>query len=152
MHKFTVVKRLHKTRKDEFVDATSPQQNPNQTITDLNLGPSDPYIKNPIHSDFVYFGCKFGQLVSYCLSKKEVSCIYGKVMKNDVTYASVTNDKKYIFVSDQKGEMKQIHAESGKIIVDYGQVQQKYIKLQSPKTTSTSLQSMTNQGNRYNGR
>jgi hypothetical protein len=64
----------------------------------------------------------YKNLKQWSVSQGEVTKDYGQIMAGDIPPMVQTSDKKYLFVSDISGYLKQIDVKKQKVVRDYGNI------------------------------
>jgi hypothetical protein len=62
------------------------------------------------------------KLIQWSVSQKKVTKDYGGIMTGYNFSMAQTSDKNYLFLSDNKGCLKQINVKEQKVARDYGQI------------------------------
>jgi hypothetical protein len=64
----------------------------------------------------------YRKLLQWSISQQKVTKDYGNIMAGGIYSMVQTSDKKYLFLSDDAGFLKQIDVKKQKVVRDYGKI------------------------------
>jgi hypothetical protein len=94
------------------------------TFREGSLGPRgnlEEMVEEADAADNLFVGGK-KKLMQWSVSQGKVTKDWGNVMAGDIESMCQTSDKKYLFVSDSSGYLRQINVKEQRVVRNYGQI------------------------------